>query len=94
METTKNVFNELEESDWFKYILAAKTAEAKALEPHSLAKAKHHPDWPLWEKAIVEELTTLKTAGTWRLEEAPLGANIIGSKWVFKAKKDAAGNIA
>jgi hypothetical protein len=28
------------------------------------------------------------------LEEAPAGANIIGSKWVFKAKKDAAGNIA
>ena len=29
----------------------------------------------------------------WRLEEAPPGANIISSKWVFKAKKDAAGNI-
>jgi Reverse transcriptase (RNA-dependent DNA polymerase) len=35
----------------------------------------------------------LKAAGTWRLEEALPGANIIGSKWVFKAKKDAAGNI-
>ena len=44
-------------------------------------------------KAISEELATLKTAGTWRLEEAPPGANIIRSKWVFKAKKDAAGNI-
>ena len=29
----------------------------------------------------------------WRLKEAPLGANIISSKWVFKAKKDAMGNI-
>ena len=28
------------------------------------------------------------------LEEPPPGANIIGSKWVFKAKKDAAGIIA
>jgi hypothetical protein len=36
----------------------------------------------------------LKKAGTWRLEKAPPGVNIIGSKWVFKAKKDAAGNIA
>jgi hypothetical protein len=43
---------------------------------------------------IEEELSTLKAAGTWRLEEAPPRANIIGSKWVFKAKKDAASNIA
>jgi len=48
----------------------------------------------LWEKAIHEELATLKAAGTWRLEEAPARANIIGSKWVFKAKKDTMGNIA
>ena len=76
-----------------KYMLAAKTTDAEALEPHMLTKAKPRPDWPLWEKAIKEELATLKVARTWRLEEAPLGANIIGSKWVFKAKKDAAGNI-
>jgi hypothetical protein len=75
-------------------IFAAKMLEAKALEPRTLAEAKRRPDWHLWEKAIQEELTTLKTAGTWRLEEAPPGANIIGSKWVFKAKKDAVGNIA
>ena len=35
----------------------------------------------------------MKAAGTWRLKEAPPGANIIGSKWVFNAKKDATGNI-
>ena len=75
------------------YMLAAETADAEALEPRTLAEAKQRPDWPLWEKAIEEELATLKAAGTWRLEEAPPGANIIGSKWVFKAKKDAAGNI-
>jgi hypothetical protein len=38
-------------------------------------------------------LATLKAAGTWRLEEALPGANVIGSKWVLKAKKDAASNI-
>jgi len=35
----------------------------------------------------------LKKNGTWKLEEAPPEANVIGSKWVFKAKKDAMGNI-
>ena len=41
----------------------------------------------------MEELETLKAAGTWRLEDAPPRANIISSKWVLKAKKDAAGNV-
>ena len=30
----------------------------------------------------------------WHLEESPHRANVIGSKWVLKVKKDAAGNIA
>ncbi len=47
----------------------------------------------MWEKAIEEELATLKKARTWKLEKAPPEANIIGSKWVFKAKKDAVGNV-
>ena len=36
----------------------------------------------------------MNAASTWRLEEALPGANIIGCKWVLKAKKDAAGNVA
>ena len=84
----------LEDFDGLECALAAETADAEALELRTLAKAKRRPDWPQWEKAIQEELATLNTAGTWRLEEAPPGANVIGSKWVFKAKKDAAGNIA
>ena len=68
-------------------------AEAKALEPTSLAEAKQRPDWPQWEHGIREELAMLEKAGTWELIEPPAGANIIGSKWVFRAKKDAAGNV-
>jgi len=75
------------------YALAAEISETEALEPRNLAKAKKRPDWPLWEKAIHEELETLKTAGTWDLVNAPNEANVIGSKWVFQAKKDAAGNV-
>ena len=69
------------------------TADVEALEPRTLAEAKRRPDWPFWEKAIEEELAMLKAASTWRLEEAPPGANVIGSKWVLKVKKDMASNI-
>src|SRR5229473_1565658 len=76
-----------------KYALAAIISDAEALEPWTLKEACTWPDWLLWEKAIKEELETLHTAGTWVIEEAPPRANIVGSKWVFKAKKDASGNI-
>ena len=87
-------------SDWImninvidEYSLAAEISDIEALEPRSLAEAKHCPDWELWDKAIHEELALLQQAGTWELTVAPKGANIIGSKWVFQAKKDAAGIV-
>ena len=84
----------LEDFEGLVNVFMAETADSEALEPRTLAEAKRRPDWLQWEQAILEELATLKAAGTWVLEEAPPGANIIGSKWVFKAKKDAAGFIA
>jgi hypothetical protein len=74
-------------------VLAEFTAEAEALEPTSLAEAQRRPDWPQWEAGIQEELATLQAARTWELIDLPAGANLIGSKWVFRAKKDAAGHI-
>ena len=73
--------------------MVAEMAKSEALEPSSLAEAKCHPDWSDWEYALAEELTTLHKAGTWEIEPPP-GANIVRSKWVFKAKKDVDGNIA
>jgi len=64
MMWTNFVMNLVEE-----YAMAAEIGEAEALEPRTLAEAKHHPDWPLWEKAINEELETLRQAGTWELTE-------------------------
>ena len=83
----------LEDFNSMEFVFVAETADAEALKPQMLAEARRRPKWPHWEKAILEELEMLKAAGTWRLENAPPRANIIGSKWVLKAKKDAAGNI-
>ena len=85
-----------EPDDWMMMMESSMTAqmsEMEALEPSTLAAAKKSPDWPAWEKAIQEELDTLKAAGTWETVIPPEGANLVGSKWVFKAKKDAAGVV-
>lgn len=84
----------LEDEDFLtEYAMVLETLDSEALEPHSLAEAKRRPDWPLWEKAIEEELKLLREMGTWEVVERPEGVNVVGSKWVFKAKKDAAGNV-
>ena len=75
------------------YAFATVTGVSEALEPWSLAKTKRGGNWLLWEKAIHKELVTLQHAGTWKLVDAPQGANVIGSKWVFQAKKDAVENV-
>jgi hypothetical protein len=75
------------------YSLAIETADAKAIEPRALAKAKRRLEWLQWERGIHDELETLQLAETWTLVDKPHGANIVGSKWVFWAKKDAAGNV-
>ena len=75
------------------YAFVGAISDAEALEPRSLAEAQKRPDWLLWERAIEEELATIKAAGTWEVVEKPEGVNVVGSKWVFRAKKDAAGNV-
>ena len=75
------------------FVLVVDATGAEALEPKSLAEAKRRPDWPEWERAIREELKTLEEAGTWHLEVPPADAHVVGSKWVFRVKKDAAGRI-
>src|SRR5271169_450533 len=84
------------QADWIMLMedaMMTQTSEMEALEPPSLASARRSPDWLEWDKAIHTELDVLKEAETWEMVDAPAGANIVGSKWVFRAKKDAAGIV-
>ena len=75
------------------YALAAEMSDAEGLEPRTLTEAKRREDWPLWETAIKDELAVLEKNDTWVLTELPPNANVVGSKWVFRAKKNAGGEI-
>jgi Reverse transcriptase (RNA-dependent DNA polymerase) len=72
--------------------MAAKMADAHGLEPQNLKEAMRSPDWPIWQEAM-EEKTALQSFGTWRLEKLLLNANIVGCRWTFVVKRDAAGAI-
>ena len=75
------------------HAMAAAISEIEAIDPLSLEEAKDRPDWPKWTIAIQEELATLKKAGTWEIVDRPKDRNIVKNKWVFRIKKNAAGEV-
>ncbi|KAG9442993.1 hypothetical protein H6P81_018847 [Aristolochia fimbriata] len=59
-------------------------------EPTSYREAS---SYPLWQKAIAEELDALTKTRTWDLVSLPPGKSIVGCKWIFKVKTTADGSI-
>jgi hypothetical protein len=66
--------------------LLAVTAE----EPASFAEAEQHS---CWRQAMIDEMQSIEANKTWQLVDPPPRQRPIGLKWVYKTKKDAAGNI-
>jgi hypothetical protein len=80
-------------SDQVSDALAAATADASG-DPRTVAEAMRSPDWPKWQEAMAEEVRRLEARGTWVYADHPgVDINVITSKWVFRTKRDADGNI-
>ncbi|KAB2600341.1 hypothetical protein D8674_010612 [Pyrus ussuriensis x Pyrus communis] len=47
-----------------------------------------------WRNAMKEEFKALQKQGTWELVPVPPNRNVIGSKWVYKIKKDQDGKVS
>ncbi|KAB2605030.1 hypothetical protein D8674_004747 [Pyrus ussuriensis x Pyrus communis] len=47
-----------------------------------------------WRNAMQEEFEALQKQGTWELVPVPQNRNVIGSKWVYKLKKDQDGKVS
>ena len=72
---------------------AAAHAATIAPEPLTLDEARAAPDADQWARAMDEEMASLTANGTWTLVAPPPGTKPIPVKWVYKLKRDAAGNI-
>jgi len=68
-------------------------SSTSAAEPLSYSEALRRPDAEQWKQAALEELNAHSTNGTWELVPRPKGKKIIGSKWVFKVKRNADGSV-
>ena len=59
-------------------------------EPNNVEDALVDPNW---KNAMKSEMSSMYENDTWELVPRPTGKNIIGSRWVFKVKRNANGSI-
>ncbi|KAF1318415.1 putative Integrase, partial [Globisporangium splendens] len=61
--------------------------------PTSFQEAVSGPDQVHWRDAIRAELKSMRLRGVFRAAKLPAGQRAIGTKWVFKIKRNADGSI-
>jgi hypothetical protein len=61
--------------------------------PLCFAAAMQSPACDLWREAMNAELLELGMHGTYSVEQVLAGREKVGSKWVFKVKRDGKGNV-
>lgn len=62
-------------------------------EPRDYSEANISPDKLIWQKAMEEELDSLKENTTWILVELPPDRKPISNRWVYRIKHKANGDI-
>ena len=63
-------------------------------EPKTFNQALNSTDVQHWEAAMKVEMDALNRNKTWDVVPVPSNRNIVGSKRVYKIKRDSSGNIA
>jgi hypothetical protein len=76
--------------DWLSTNLAL---SAQVIEPASMEQALSGELADRWQEAMDDEMASLLENGTWVLAHPPAGTKPIPVKWVYKVKRDTAGNI-
>ena len=74
--------------DWVTY------AAQEEDDPKTIEEALSSGEKEEWTIAMTNEIESLHKNEVWDIVDLPEGCKAIGSKWVFKRKRDADGNIA
>ncbi|GBE88222.1 hypothetical protein SCP_1300360 [Sparassis crispa] len=93
---TEITIDQSEECEVLAYSVGSAASDALGFDPRSIAEAKHRPDWPKWQEAMHDEIRRLESRKAWVYADPPprsSGHNIVGSKWVFRTKRDARGEV-
>ena len=61
-------------------------------EPATYEEAVNSPDSTKWSEAMESEMRSLNDNDVWDVVPLPNGKQVVGSKWVYKIKRDADGN--
>lgn len=62
-------------------------------DPKTIKEAMSSKDGAKWRDALHDELSSLIENHTWEFVQLPLGKSAIDSKWTFKTKRNAKGDI-
>lgn len=62
-------------------------------DPETVEEALSRPDAEKWEEAMKMEMDKLNQSDSWKLVMRPHNKNVIGSKWIFKIKKNEQGEV-
>lgn len=75
------------------YVVYAAHQDDEFFEPKHYKEAVHSKYGSQWMKAMVEELNAIEDNDTWELVNLPYGRKAIGSKWIYKVKRNADGTV-
>ena len=62
-------------------------------DPTSFKEAMESEYSSEWLNAMKDEMKSMSINDVWDLVEIPKGAKIVGSKWVYKTKRDSKGDV-
>ena len=77
--------------DYYGYSETANVAATG--DPRTFSQALRSGSSQHWKAAMEKEFSSLMKHGTWDLVDLPEDANLVGSKWVYKTKRNADGTI-